>query len=383
MKLNHILLYTLFAGLLLAGCKHKREQLPAPEQASFEFTKYIDPTDPTNDNTYIFRNTSNGTFLYSWDFGGIEKSTSSVDTVFFAYKGIYKIKLMASSKGGTSTLTKDLEILQTSPYAADFTISQTDAYHFDVTVTTPNVSDQKFTFANGDTSKATTASVYFPFQGTFAITLRVVTVKGPSTLTKYVTVANSDPANPALSDNMFTLLTGGVNDLDGKTWKLALPTGITGVGPYKPNAIDVSYYSYPASDGGYGSSWVNGAAANEYTFIFNKYQYVPLNQKVTVHYNWAVSDFGKPYIQYNDLALTDPNHKAVPFILKNEGVGMTGYTLSFGEKSYFSYMDGRRKYEIAKISADSMWVRHKYSDVVADNPANDANQRVLLYVKKP
>jgi hypothetical protein len=379
MKLNHILLYTLFAGLLLTGCKKKREQLPAPEQASFEFTRNVDPKFPNDFNTYTFRNTTPNSFIYSWDFGGLEKSDKPVDTVFFAYQGTYHVTLLASSKGGTTSVSKDVVIEQTSPYAADFTITNTDAYHFNVAVTTPNPIKSAFKYANGAVDSTLTGTVYFPFQGTFAISLTVVTAKGNSTLTKYVTVLSDDMSNPALTDPIFMLLTGGLNSPNGNTWVLDTARFSGGVGPTSDLTTD--WYNQPG--GFHGSTWDDGMSSNSFTFKMRDYQYIPKNQNVTAHWAYADAFFDKSQPQYADMALVDPNHKQTPFILKNANNGIgTGYTIDFTNGSYLGYFDNRYHHEIIRINSDTLYIRHHYDDSPANNPANDGGVRYFTLIKK-
>ena len=380
----------LFTVLGLVNCKPKLKELSTPATASFEAVRYLDPSDPDYNNAYIFRNTTPGSYYYLWDFGGVESSFQNVDTVFLAYKGTYQIKLTAASAGGTSTTVQDLVIPSTSPFAAEFSLEKVDDFHYKVKVTTPGTVARTFRFPNGETSTNTDSAFYFPFKGTHDVKLTVTTPKGAgtvsSTIVKKIEIPNDDVANPEFNDNVFKLLTGGLEDVDGKTWVMSPAGIITGVGPYKKDAMDVSYWAYP---NGYAddAAWATGALTNSFTFIMRNYQYKPGNQNVTANYLWVREKFGVPsQAKYADAAQVDKDHKAAPFVLRKDGTGITGYSLKFTDGTYMAYYDNRYNYEIAKITADSLFVRHTYNDTDTDpnhnDPKFDANQRILLFTVK-
>jgi hypothetical protein len=389
-------------GLLMTQCKPKVGKdvgLPAAAPASFSSTQYLPVTDGDYGNSYIFQNTTNGGFLSSWDFGGIKKSLKAMDTVFFAYKGTYTVTLLTASEGGTSSISKDIVVEQTSPYAADFAIDSLtygDGHHFIVSVLTQYTTKQMFVYSTGDTSYAAKDTVYFPFVGKGSISLTVTAQKQNSStlvssaITKQVTITKDDMSNPALTDSIFLILTNGLSDVDGRTWVMNPKPLVSGTGVYSKKRIDLSYYKYPAEDppgtpAGYANdpAWVLGALQNEFTFVMRDYQYIPKNTGVTCHYNFSGPYFGQPRAQYSDNHVTDPNHHPAPFILQNEKVGITGYTLRFGDKSYMAYFDNRHVYEIAKIKKDSVWIRHKYNDDPAADPTKDINARTILFTPKP
>jgi hypothetical protein len=387
-------------GMLAFMCKPKTGKdigLEAPTPATFEAIQYLPSTDGDYGNAYIFTNTTVGGFLSSWDFT-IKKSLKQSDSVFFAYKGTYLVTLVTASKGGTSSISRVINVEQTSPYAADFTVAQLSDYKFIVAVTTPNTTAQTFTYSNGETSTALVDTVYFAFAGAHTITLTVTTRKPDnslvtSSLTKEVTVGSDDMGNPNLTDPYFVMLTGGLSDVDGRTWVMDPTPTLTGTGPYIKKVNKLSYYNYPVIDpttkkpGNYvdDPAWTGGALQNEFTFIMRNYQYIPKNDGVTCHWEY-VQKFGYTPSQYKDLAVKDPDHQKAPFILKNEGVGITGYTMVFGNNSYMAYYDNRDYYEIAKLANDSLWIRHRYSDDPAANPTKDPtqdpNMRLLLFRPK-
>lgn len=111
--------------------------------------------------------------------------------------------------------------------------------------------------ATGQKAQGASADFRFTFAGTYDVELLLITQGGTTTVTKQVTIAQSDPAacNP---DRALGFIAGCTE----KTWKLNPQAGAYQVGP-GPN--DGSWWSSGAGD-------VTGRACefnDEYTFAFN------------------------------------------------------------------------------------------------------------------
>ncbi len=189
---------------------------------------------------------------------------------------------------------------------------------------------------------------------------------------------NTDP-KPKESD-ISKLLTGGAKDKDGKTWVLLSAPYSAGIGPYIEKEISGAYWGWP--DGLIGDPFDQGVLQNEFTFVSKNTMYIPKNQMITAHWAYANKYFGTNLSEYNFIALNDPSHKQAPFVLKDEKIGITGYTLEITNGSYIGYFDGVHKYEIAKINADTMILRHKFSDSADDDPSTYVNSWHFTFVAK-
>jgi len=391
MKSKYLLCISI-AALLYTSCKPKvakDQDLPAPAAADFTQHEFLDPSDEDRPNFLIFDNTTPGGFISSWDFGGTKQSKLLSDTAFFPFEGKYTVSLIAASKGGHSTTSKEIFISKTSPLAAAFETEQIDGdpYRFKVTMTTKGGISQQYLYGSGETSTMPIDTVYFPWAGIWDITLSVTVQKGnskfSSKVVKQVTVASDDPNNPDLQDPIFQLLTGGLAATNGKTWKLF---NYNGVGDAKITTFDgKTELSYDINKTGLtGASWAQGAALNEFNFNIRKYQYTPANTKSTVHYASANAFFGKAQAQYQDIALDDPNLKAAPFILKHDPNLKTpvAYRLHIGNGSYIAYHENRSDYEIVKINSDTLYIRQLYNDIVTEDPSKDGNARYFTFVAK-
>lgn len=400
MQKRIIYLVLFLVGIL--GCKKKTHDLPAPEAAVIIVTK-------VDDNSFTFKNaTPTGGSGTLWDFGDLGTSNLNTVTVFFPFKGTFDIKMTSNSKGGITSTSTTITVDQTAfDYAADFTVEKIDDNHFKVMVVTPFALKQKFTYSGSTVLSDTNVvdTVYFPFAGDYNISALVTAFKDknpkakpiPSTKTKTVNVLADDASNPDLNNPIYNVLTGGINDIDGKTWTISPAGNVQGTGAWKRTKLDFSFYDYPdglATD----PAWANGALSNEFTFIMRGYQFIPKNQNATS--NWFIGNkkLGMTNAQYSDKAFVDPNIAPASFKLTNgafpvDVTKLLGYGLDFNNKAYLGFFQNRIGYEICKISAtnDSIWVRQKYNDnedvynaslAEFDDPSKDPNARTMLLVEK-
>ena len=108
-KVKYIL--SLIAAAILVSCEPQMDQAPGLGPVpTGDFT--IDASDP---NYIIFDATSQGAFMYNWDFGNGLTSQSQRDTVYYPFTGDYTVVLTLSGSGGTSKVTKTVTITQNDP----------------------------------------------------------------------------------------------------------------------------------------------------------------------------------------------------------------------------------------------------------------------------
>lgn len=177
-------------------------------------------------------------------------------------------------------------------------------------------------------------------------------------------------------ESIFNLLTGGTVNPTGKKWKISPFPNKTGMGPV--TTLDQSYWTY--NQGLIETCFTEGLLNNDYTFRKDS-TYIPKNQNVTVHWAHANVYFGKNQAQFVDLALQDPKHTAAPFKLKKmEGSPGTGFILDVQNGSYLGYFQNRSRYEIIKITEDSMYVRQAFSEDPSTDPKLDEIVRYFTFV---
>jgi hypothetical protein len=400
MQKRIIYLSLVLVGIL--GCKKKTHDLPSPEAAVIKVTNL-------DGNSFTFQNaTPTGGSGTLWDFGELGTSTLNTVTVFFPFKGTFDVKLTSNSKGGITSTSTTITVEQTAfDYAADFSVEKIDENHFKVSVTTPFGLKQKFTYSGSTVLSDTNVvdTVYFPFAGDYNISAFVTAFKDKnpsakpvtSTKNRIVSVASDDASNADLNNYIYNVLTGGISDLDGRTWIISPAAHLSGTGPWKKTRYDLGYYDYP--DGLTDTpAWALGALSNEFTFIMRGYQFIPKNSNATA--NWYIGNLklGMTNAQYADKEFVDPNIAPGTFKLTKgaflvDTTKLLGYGLDFNNKAYLGFFQNRLGYEICKISGtkDSVWVRQKYNDnedvyksnpVEFEDPSKDPNARTLLLVEK-
>ncbi|MGQ8337384.1 PKD domain-containing protein [Sunxiuqinia sp. A32] len=115
----------------------------------------------------------------------------------------------------------------------DFSIAPgDDAYHYNLEYLSPQINGIKtVSFNLGNNSKVTgeEAVGYYPLPGDYTITMTVKTNGGEASVSKSLTTTETDYS--IFTDPKYVFLTGGVDDLDGKTWVVDAETkGHFGVG---------------------------------------------------------------------------------------------------------------------------------------------------------
>jgi PKD repeat protein len=125
-----------------------------------------------------------------------------------------------------------------APTAADLQITITpgaDAFHFTIENKSAVTGIAGWDLGNGSTANGNKAEVYYPVPGTYTITLTLYAKGGHASTTKTVTTSETDWAY--FSDPVITLLCGGIDAINGRSWVLdSLAQGHMGVGPDLANS---------------------------------------------------------------------------------------------------------------------------------------------------
>jgi PKD repeat protein len=120
-----------------------------------------------------------------------------------------------------------------APSAADLQITITpgaDAFHFVVENTSTITGIATWDLGNGATATGDNAEAYYPVPDTYTVTLTLYTKGGNASVTKTVETTETDWA--FFSDPVITLLSGGIEAVNGRSWVLdSLASGHMGVGP--------------------------------------------------------------------------------------------------------------------------------------------------------
>ena len=110
---SRVLIVMLCSVLLFFSCKYDVKDLLPKPVASFTATPVAGVP-----NKYLLTSTSQNAFRFDWD-----KATGSyvqgkeVDTVYFPYQGIYKIKLFVFGQSGIDSASQDINVVASDPTA--------------------------------------------------------------------------------------------------------------------------------------------------------------------------------------------------------------------------------------------------------------------------
>ncbi len=116
-----------------------------------------------------------------------------------------------------------------------------DAYHFNM-ISNAEVSGIhliKWNLGNGNVGEGKEIVAYYPLPGTYEVTLTITTNNGAFTEKVVAQVVQEETDYSIFTSEKFIFLSGGVDDLDGKTWVLdSLSQGHIGVGPAGSSGLE-------------------------------------------------------------------------------------------------------------------------------------------------
>ncbi|MFD1187012.1 PKD domain-containing protein [Pontibacter rugosus] len=205
-------------------------------------------------------------------------------------------------------------------------------------------------FGNGSSATGKEVTGAFPLKGEYTVTLTIFTEGGYAANSKTVTIQNTNPL--MLDVPEYNLLTGGAEELAGKTWVVDKEnSGHLALGPV--GAYTQEWYSAPAN-----SKSAEGLYDDEMTFNLDGFAYTYKNN-------------GNTFVNTNNLAAfggAGPDDATMPYTPK------TGLTWSIVEEEgkkyliisnggFMGYYTGVSRYEILKLSENELYVRHLNANV--------------------
>lgn len=109
-----------------------------------------------------------------------------------------------------------------------------DEFHFNMVsnAEVSGIASIKWNLGNGNVAKGKEITAYYPLPGTYDVTLTITTNTGAFTEKVVAQIVQEETDYAIFASEQFVMLSGGVDDLDGKTWVLdSLSSGHIGVGP--------------------------------------------------------------------------------------------------------------------------------------------------------
>lgn len=272
---------------------------------------------------------------------------------------LFKNAIRTSMWLGFASMLTIFGSCQKDETTADLGVAPTVAeIQFSATPTTanPNILEFKsqykgitahWDFGNGTAADGLETKGSYPFAGTYTVTLTMITAGGPVKTTKTVTITTTNTS--MLSDEAYTLLSGGLNNPAGKIWVIdQTQPGHLGVGPITSNFPD--WYQ-----AGPNEKATNGFYDDEMTFAMSpaalKYTYA--NNGTTFANASNAPGIGGP-VGSNDPTVNYTPGTNLSWIVIIDG---SKKYLTIGNNGFISYYLGVSQYQILSLTADEMWLR--------------------------
>jgi hypothetical protein len=208
-------------------------------------------------------------------------------------------------------------------------------------------------FGNGATAEGDEVTGEFPSQGEYTVSLTIFTESGHAKDSSIVTIAETNYA--MLDDPNLNNLTGGIDDVDGKTWVVdSTQLAHMGVGPTTSKSPDWWQAGPKAKSG-------TGLYTDEYTFKLDGFSfdmetngYVFINGNNASDFNGAVDAPGGDKMA----PWTAPDDLSFSFNQNDDG----SMFLQVSDPGFLGFYAGVHTYEILELSENLMVLRFEDSN---------------------
>ena len=205
-------------------------------------------------------------------------------------------------------------------------------------------------FGNNTKGKGESATVEYPFKGTYNVVMTLYSKGGSVSKSKTITIANDDMS--MLNTPMYTALTGGASNLAGKTWVFdQFHDGHFGVGPADDSSP--SWWSCPAE-----GKTKSCLYSQEFTFTQVGVKMAWKNNgSVYTNENGRVALAGLGYPNSvvpgdGDFDVAYVPKSSYTFTLKE-----SAKTLTLSDGAFFGHYAGTSTYEIIKLTEDELYIK--------------------------
>lgn len=200
-------------------------------------------------------------------------------------------------------------------------------------------------FGNGSSAEGQIVSGAYPLKGDYTVTLTVFTKSGRASNFQTVTIAQTNPS--MLNTPEFRLLTGGPDQLEGKTWVIdSTRAGHMGVGPSA--SFTPEWWQAPPLD-----KAGQGIYDDEYTFKLIDFEFNIKNNGTTFANGASAADIGgTPGAGDQMVNYTQPSGTTWNYAESN---GKKFITISKG--GTIGFYTGVSTYEILKLEENELFIR--------------------------
>jgi PKD repeat protein len=232
---------------------------------------------------------------------------------------------------------------------AEFTFAPTAESDNDIVFTSATDSGiKKWDFGNGETAEGNSVSTSYIFEGSYNVTLTVYTKGGSVSTTKTVEIEQTDLSK---LPEEYTLLTGGVDYPDGKTWVVdATSNGHMGIGPASADAPIWWAAKSNEKDG-------SGLYDDKHTFKLDGLEFIQETQGDVFINTQQASNFPGSYANVGDY--TAP-YEAPSGLKWSYSSTANGKFITITSPGFIGYYTGVSTYQILSISETELYL--KYTD---------------------
>jgi PKD repeat protein len=286
------------------------------------------------------------------------KNAIAMKNIILKICGVVAIALCATS------CKEDIAELGPPPSAEDLAFTITPSGESDNILTFSSSSKaflKQWEFSNGERREGNTVVVTFPFAGTYTVTLRVFTSGGSLAATETIEIAETDLS---LLKPIYTLLTGGNEATEGKTWVVdKTRPGHMGIGPIEGDSP--SWWSAAPGD-----KDDTGLYDDRYTFQLQGLKFI-MDNNGDVYVNTAqASNFPGSYENKGDYTAPFTPGDNLGWSISEDG---DKQFLNINGNGFIGYFTGVRTSEIVEVSEEVLYLR--YADA-----ANSANAWYLRLI---
>jgi len=203
---------------------------------------------------------------------------------------------------------------------------------------------------NGTKTKGDEVTSQYPYKGDYTVSMTLYTKGGSTNITRTITIAEDDLS--LLNTPMFTALTGGANDADGKTWVFdQYHAGHFGVAPF--DATSPIWWSAAAE------------AKAECSLYFNEFTFTQVGVKFDwknngyVYTNAAGKDAlaGLGYTNAVVPGAGDFDVEYAPAASYTFNLDEAAGTLTLSDGAFFGHYAGTSTYQIYNLTEDELYLK--------------------------
>ncbi len=213
---NYLVALILTTTVFFNGCK-KDDDSPEPTPTPLAGFSYSGAGVPAP-AIVTFTNSSTNATSYAWDFGDNGTSTDKDPQHTYTAGGVYTVQLIATGAGGSNSISKTVNIQNTSGPTADFTFSGGGCQApciVSFTDASTGATSWNWDFGDGQTSTQQNPTHTFTNGVSFNVQLTVSGPTGSNSINKSVSIL-APPTVCKISN--ISILTCPLTDVGGTSW---------------------------------------------------------------------------------------------------------------------------------------------------------------------